>query len=68
MNEEMKVKLERLAARECWSDNGDFMVDDYAGGNMDDAYSGGNADGEAYLARALLAEFGGEKVIHQLGE
>jgi hypothetical protein len=58
MNAAMKAKLEKLASRECWSDDEDFMVDDYAGGNIDDAYYGGNADGEAGLARALLAEFG----------
>ena len=62
MNAEMKAKLEKLAARKCWSDNEDFMVDDYAGGNIDDAYYGGNTDGETDLARELLAEFGGHNV------
>ena len=59
MNAEMKAKLEKLAARTCWNDDKDFMVDDYAGGNIDDAYYGGNRDGETDLARELLAEFGG---------
>jgi len=52
----MKDKLTKLAGRECWSDDENFMVDDYAGGNFDDAYSGGVEDGEASLARELLKE------------
>jgi hypothetical protein len=58
MNEEMKTKLKKLAARECWSDDDDFIADDYASGNIDDAYYGGCEDGAALLARDLLAEFG----------
>jgi hypothetical protein len=57
MNEEMKAMLEKLAARKCWCDDDEFMVDDYAGGNMDDAYSGGADDGGALLARSLLKRF-----------
>lgn len=33
----------------------DFVVDDYAGGNVDDAYSLGMAAGERYSARAIIA-------------
>ncbi len=58
MNEAMKAKLEKLAGRQCWCDDGGFMVDDYAGGNIDDAYYGGVDDGQAVLARELLEEFG----------
>jgi hypothetical protein len=58
MNSEMKAKLEKLAARKCWSDDENFIVDEYAGVNMDDAYCGGSSDGKAVLARELLAEFG----------
>ena len=57
MNEEMKAMLEKLAARKCWCDSDEFMVDDWAGGNVDDEYSGGADDGEALLARDLLAQF-----------
>ena len=57
MNAEMKMMLEELAAQTCWCDDEDFVVDDYAGGNVDDAYSGGNRDGEVELARSLLQKF-----------
>lgn len=59
MNADLKIYLEMVAKRKCWCDAGDeFMVDDYAGGNIDDAYSGGVDDGEALLARKLLAAYG----------
>jgi len=60
MNEEMKKMLEEISARECWddSDDSDFIVDDYAGGNVDDAYSGGYSSGYIQLARELLTKFG----------
>ena len=48
--------LKKLAKRKCWIDQSDFMVYDYAGGNIDDAYAGGAADGEASLARSILEE------------
>lgn len=34
-------------------DNDDFMVDDYAGGNIDDAYALGERAGEVQLARDI---------------
>ena len=52
--DELKTKLEKLARRKCWADDEDFMIDDYAGGNIDDAYYGGCDDGEAFLAREVL--------------
>ena len=55
MKPELKARLEKLAASECWSDDPDFMVDDYAGGNIDDAYYGGEHSGEVRLAREILA-------------
>lgn len=58
MNAKLKAKLEKLAARQCWSDDEEAMTDDFAGGNIDDAYFGGCDDGEAILAREILAEFG----------
>lgn len=58
MNEKLKTELEKLAKRKCWCDDEDFMIDDYAGGNIDDAYYGGSADGETLLARELLKTFG----------
>lgn len=53
---EARPMLERLAARKCWCDDKEFMVDDYASGNVDHAYSGGAADGETILARKLLGQ------------
>lgn len=61
MNEAMKEKLKKLAARDCWIHADDFNAYDYSGGNYDDAYYGGRSDGEAILARELLAEFGDTK-------
>lgn len=61
MNPKMKEKLEKLAAKKCWCDDEEFMVDDYAAGNIDDAYCGGADDGEVLLARALLDEFDAER-------
>ena len=54
MDERLKMYLKKLAARECWSDHNNFMVNDYAGGNIDDAYSRGQDDGETLLARRLI--------------
>jgi hypothetical protein len=49
-------KLKKLAASECWDDDEDLMINDYAGGNVDDAYYGGYRSGEVGLAREILAE------------
>lgn len=53
---QLKEKLEKLAARKCWYDDPEFMVCDYSGGNQDDAYQGGVEDGEASLARDILKD------------
>ena len=56
MNEKMMELLEKLAKRDCWSDNPeDFNPMDFSGGNFDDAYFGGVEDGKAELARELLS-------------
>lgn len=47
-------KLVDCARRKCWADDPEFMVDDYAAGNIDDAYFGGNEDGYAQCARDTL--------------
>lgn len=52
--EELFQKIKDTAAKEARSDNDDFMVDDYAGGNIDDAYQQGTEDGEIWFARELL--------------
>jgi len=57
MNEELKKELEKIARRECWSDDEDFNPFEYSGGNYDDAYYGGVNDGIVSLARRLLKEF-----------
>ena len=58
---EVKNMLTKLAERECWCDDNDFMIDDYTGGNIDDAYYGGSNDGETLLARELLVLLFGEE-------
>lgn len=57
MNEELRALLEAAAKTEIGCDNDDFMVDDYAGGNIDDAYSLGIDHGEVLFARELLKKF-----------
>lgn len=47
-------KIREIASQDISADEDDFMVDDYAGGNIDDAYSIGCDHGEVYLARQLL--------------
>ena len=61
MNELLKKKLQELAAKEGWSDDDPFVIDDYAGGNVDDAYYAGTRDGERMLARELLKQFGQDR-------
>ena len=56
MKPELRARLEELAARGCWLDDPEFVVDDYAGGNIDDAFAGGERSGETNLAREILAE------------
>lgn len=58
MNEQTIDMLKKLARETAWSDNEEFMVDDYAGGNEDDAYYGGQRDGEIALARKILTSMG----------
>lgn len=53
----LKDKLMKIANQVVWSDDAEFMVDDYAGGNIDDAFYGGQDDGSVQLARELLTEF-----------
>lgn len=60
MDQEIIQNLKRLAEQGCWDDQqgDDFVVDDYAGGNVDDAYQGGIRTGETILARDLLDKLG----------
>lgn len=51
---ELKAFLQKTADKTAWLDDKEFMVDDYAGGNIDDAYSGGVSDGEILMAREIL--------------
>lgn len=48
------IKIQELANQIASRDNKDFMVDNYAGGNIDDAYGIGFIDGQIILARELL--------------
>jgi len=52
--QEIVEKLKGIADKKAWSDDEDFMPDDYAGGNIDDAYYGGENDGRISLAREIL--------------
>ena len=47
-------KLKLMANKKALYDKEDFMVDDYAGNNVDDAYWLGVDDGEIYHARRML--------------
>ena len=53
----LKEKLIKIAKKESWSDDPDFNIFDFSGGNYDDAFSGGCDVGEIDLARELLKEF-----------
>ena len=52
--DELIATVEKKAEETAWCDDEEFMVDDYAGGNMDDAYQGGIRDGEIVAAREFL--------------
>lgn len=59
--DQLRELVQPIAARDCPPfDTEDFMVCDYAGGNIDDAYEIGFDAGEVSLARKivkLLAEY-----------
>lgn len=57
MSDFLHQELVKLAAKELPEDNKDFVVDDYAGGNIDDAYDMGSRAGEVRLARELLEKY-----------
>jgi hypothetical protein len=54
--EKIKALLAELAAKKVCSDDSEFMVHDWAGGNIDDAYQLGCDDGERLLARQILED------------
>lgn len=57
MSEELKLYLEKVAKNTIGQDDEDFMVNDYAGGNIDDAYELGVNAGEVIFARELVKKF-----------
>ena len=57
------AKIKKVAERRCWSDDPNFLIDDYAAGNEDDAYYGGEQAGEVQFARTLLDAIGVEYTI-----
>lgn len=59
MNDKLRAYLIEWATKKHPADHDDFMVNDYAGGNIDDAYQLGEDAGEIQMARLLLAKFGG---------
>lgn len=52
---EAVIRINELAAKKVGADDEEFMVNDWAGGNIDDAFSLGVDAGQAYLARELKA-------------
>ena len=48
--------LKKMARQDNCTENDDFMVDDYAGGNIDDAFELGRDSSEIDLARWILSE------------
>ena len=62
MNEEVMKLIKEMAIKEIASDEEDFMVNDYAGGNIDDAYYLGFEDGQVSFARSIVEALGGEKI------
>ena len=53
--EKIIEKIRNKANQELVADADGFVVDDYAGGNVDDAYQMGVDHGEVYFALELLA-------------
>jgi hypothetical protein len=55
---ELFKAIEDEAAKATWSDqlneDGDVVVEDFAGGNVDDAFNGGVVSGRVDFARELL--------------
>ena len=56
MEQDLIDSLINIAKKPAWSDNPDFTIYDYSGGNYDDAYYGGYDDGEISLAREILTK------------
>jgi hypothetical protein len=54
----MVEMIREIAAKTARYDAEDFMIDDYAGGNIDDAFRMGQEDGEILFARRLLTLIG----------
>jgi hypothetical protein len=54
--------LVKLAKRNNWNADEEFDVHGFSGGQTDDAYEGGYDDGQADLARKILAALQGEVV------
>lgn len=52
------AQVKGIAEQRAWSDDPDFIPDDYAGGNIDDAFYGGERAGEIQFARTLLDTLG----------
>lgn len=62
MNEELKNKIIELAKRSHprIDDYDNYVVDDYAGGNVDDAFENGSRYGEVCLAQHICDKLGWE--------
>jgi hypothetical protein len=58
MNEIMINRLKKLARSECFHDDEDGTIDDYASGSIDDAFEVGEEAGKVILARDVLQSLG----------
>ena len=58
LTDEQIAELKQHAELRIWTDNEDFMTDDYSGGNVDDAFQGGHRGGYTTMARELLDKLG----------
>lgn len=64
--EQLKIKLQKIAAQKCPSDDPEFNAYDYSGGNYDDAYALGYDAGEIHCASCILGVLNGEIEIEKL--
>lgn len=65
MDEKIIEFLKSIAKEKAWDDDEDFIVDDYAGGNVDDAFYGGQRSGCIDLARDILVMLGLREVANE---
>ncbi len=65
LSEMLLGELKALAESRVWTDDDEFCIADYAGGNFDDAFYGGQQCGETQLARRVLHDLGVEFTVEE---